>query len=77
MSVLDLSVCGVSLWSFVPDAEAIDLYPQGSFQPSGLLDSLALMADEPRGPAGHHTTAKLCRLPAPALYGPLKQKTQH
>ena len=30
-----------------------------------------------RGPAGHHTTAKLCRLPAPALYGPLRQKTQH
>lgn len=29
------------------------------------------------GPTGHHTTAKLCKLPASALYGPLRQKTQH
>ena len=47
MNVLDLSVGSVSLWSFVPGAEAIDLYPQGSFQPSSLLDTVALMADEP------------------------------
>lgn len=37
----------VCLWSFVAGAEAIDLYPQGSFQPSGLLCIVALVADEP------------------------------
>lgn len=47
MSVLDLREGSVNLWRFVPGAEAIDLYPQGSFQPSGLLDSVVLVADEP------------------------------